>query len=93
MSHGPRVEIRYCFQCTWEARAAWMAQEVLSTFSDSVGEVALVPDTGGTFEIRADDRLVWSRAERDRFPQPKELKQGIRNVVDLDADLGHADRE
>ncbi|MFB6278013.1 MAG: SelT/SelW/SelH family protein [Salinibacter sp.] len=93
MSPSPRVEIRYCFQCKWEARAAWMAQEVLSTFSDSVGEVALVPDTGGTFEIRVDDHLVWSRTERDRFPQPKELKQGVRNVVDPDADLGHADRE
>lgn len=91
MSHAPRVEIWYCFQCKWEARAAWMAQEVLCTFSDTVGEVALVPDTEGTFEIRADGQRVWSRSEQDRFPQPKELKQGVRDVIDPEAALGHAD--
>lgn len=92
MSRPPRVEIRYCYQCRWEARAAWMAQEVLSTFADTLGEVALVPATGGTFEIRAEERLIWSRAERGRFPQPKELKQLVRDEVAPSADLGHADR-
>lgn len=91
-SEGPRVEIAFCHQCKWEARAAWMAQEILSTFSESVGEVALIPSTGGTYEIRADGHPVWSRAEEGRFPQPKELKQRIRDVVDPGADLGHTDR-
>jgi len=92
MAQTPRVEIRYCSQCKWVARAAWMAQEVLSTLPDAVGEVALVPDTGGTFEIRVGNERVWSRSERGRFPQPKELKQIVRDVVDPEAALGHADR-
>jgi len=29
---GARVEIEYCTQCRWLLRAAWMAQELLSTF-------------------------------------------------------------
>ena len=69
-----------------------MAQEVLSTLQDAIGEVALVPDTGGTFEISVDGRLIWSRTDEDGFPQPKELKQRVRDVVDPDADLGHVDR-
>jgi predicted Rdx family selenoprotein len=32
-------------------RAAYFAQELLSTFSTSLGEVALVPCTGGTFIV------------------------------------------
>lgn len=91
MAFTPRVEIRYCHQCKWEARAAWMAQEILSTFAERVGEVVLVPDTGGTFTIRAGEKQIWSRAERDRFPQPKELKQAVRDVIAPDDDLGHAD--
>lgn len=70
-----------------------MAQEVLTTFAETVGEVALVPETGGTFEIYAEGTRVWSRAERNRFPQPKELKQGVRDVIDPEADLGHSDRD
>ncbi|PSQ96550.1 MAG: SelT/selW/selH selenoprotein [Bacteroidetes bacterium SW_9_63_38] len=91
MSYAPRVEITFCYQCNWTARAAWMAQEVLASLEDSVGEVALVPATGGTFDIRVDGTLVWSREEEERFPQPKELKQRVRDAVAPDTDLGHAD--
>ena len=30
----PRIAITYCRQCNWLLRAAWMAQEVLSTFAE-----------------------------------------------------------
>jgi selenoprotein W-related protein len=48
----PRVEITYCTQCRWLLRAAWMAQELLVTFETELGEVALVPGTGGIFEVK-----------------------------------------
>jgi selenoprotein W-related protein len=88
----PRVEIEYCTQCRWLLRAAWMAQELLTTFEAEIGEVALVPGTGGIFEIRAEGQLVWSRHERKRFPEIKELKQAVRDVVAPGKSLGHADR-
>ncbi|KAI0180463.1 Rdx family-domain-containing protein [Hypoxylon sp. FL1284] len=47
----PRVTIRYCTQCKWMLRAAYFAQELLSTFSTTLGEVALQPATGGTFIV------------------------------------------
>ncbi|KAF2461553.1 Rdx family-domain-containing protein [Lineolata rhizophorae] len=47
----PRVEITYCTQCRWMLRAAYFAQELLSTFSTAIGEVALVPSTGGVFTV------------------------------------------
>ena len=92
MSGGARVEIEYCTQCRWLLRAAWMAQELLTTFEAEIGEVALVPGKGGIFEIRAEGQLVWSRHERKRFPEIKELKQAVRAVVAPDKSLGHADR-
>src|SRR5690606_23710857 len=54
MTQKPRLEITYCTQCNWLLRAAWMAQEVLSTFSVEMGAVTLIPGTGGVFEIRLD---------------------------------------
>jgi selenoprotein W-related protein len=92
MPKRPRIEIEYCTQCRWLLRAAWMAQELLTTFSTDIGELALVPGTGGVFEIRIQDETVWSRAERGRFPEIKELKQLVRDRVAPGRDLGHSDR-
>ena len=39
----PRVEIEYCTQCRWLLRAAWMAQELLTTFAAELGEDARDP--------------------------------------------------
>jgi selenoprotein W-related protein len=91
-SDRPRVEIEYCTQCRWLLRAAWMAQELLTTFEAELGEVALVPGKGGVFEVRAGGKSVWSRHERKRFPEIKELKQLVRDVVAPGRDLGHVDR-
>jgi selenoprotein W-related protein len=89
---GPSVSITYCRLCGWLLRAGWMAQELLTTFADELGSVTLIPDTtGGVFEVRVDDRLVWSRKDQGRFPEMKELKQIVRNVVAPERDLGHSD--
>ena len=87
-----RVEIRYCTQCRWLLRAAWMAQELLTTFERELGEVALAPGTGGIFEVLVDHELIWSRREQGRFPDIKELKQLVRDRVAPERDLGHTDR-
>jgi selenoprotein W-related protein len=91
-SISPRVRITYCTQCNWLLRAAWMAQELLSTFATDVGEVALRPGTGGIFEVHVDDELIWSRGQQGRFPDIKELKQVVRDHVAPEKDLGHTDR-
>lgn len=92
MKRQPRVEIVFCTQCRWLLRAAWMAQELLTTFPEELGEVALVPGTGGIFEIRVDDALIWSRKEQGGFPELKELKQLVRDRVAPDKTLGHSER-
>ena len=88
----PRVEITYCTQCRWLLRAAWMAQELLTTFEQELGGVTLVPGTGGIYDIRIDGALLWSRKEAGRFPDVKELKQRVRDVIAPERDLGHTDR-
>ena len=36
----PRLEIEYCRQCRWLLRAAWLAQELLTTFDKELGDDA-----------------------------------------------------
>jgi selenoprotein W-related protein len=88
----PRIEIEYCTQCHWLLRAAWMAQELLTTFTAEIGEMVLIPGSGGIFEIRVNGENVWSRATMGRFPEMKELKQLVRDKVAPGRALGHSDR-
>ena len=88
-----RVEIAYCVKCRWLLRAAWMAQELLTTFEAEITELTLRPGDGGVFEVRANGELVWSRHEKGRFPDITELKQLVRDQIAPDRGLGHADKK
>lgn len=92
MPRTPRIEIEYCTQCRWLLRAAWMAQELLTTFATEIGEIALVPGSGGVFEVRVNEDCVWSRAANGRFPEIKELKQIVRDRIAPGRDLGHSEK-
>ena len=86
------IEIEYCTQCRWLLRAAWMAQELLTTFESDIGRVSLVPGAGGIFEVRLNEETIFSRKQAGRFPESKELKQLIRDRIDPARALGHSDR-
>ena len=88
----PRITITYCRQCHWLLRAAWMAQDLLSTFAEEIGEVALVPATGGTFHIECDGELLWERVRDGGFPDVKTLKQRVRDRLAPERELGHLDK-
>jgi selenoprotein W-related protein len=86
MPVSPMIEITYCRLCGWGLRAGWMAQELLTTFAEELGSVTLTPDrTGGVFEVRIDDEVIWSRKERGRFPahprprRPRSLARAYRH--------------
>lgn len=89
--HPPRIAIQYCTQCQWLLRAAWMAQELLSTFGADLGEVALVPGTGGVFRIHYNGAPLWDREVDGGFPEAKVLKQRVRDHLDPGRPLGHID--
>jgi selenoprotein W-related protein len=88
----PRLEIEYCTQCRWLLRAAWLAQELLPTFEKELGEVALVPGANGIFDVRLEGETIFSRRQRGRFPESKELKQLVRDRIAPEKSLGHSDR-
>ncbi|KXL47353.1 hypothetical protein M433DRAFT_164825 [Acidomyces richmondensis BFW] len=96
----PRIAIRYCTQCRWMLRAAYFSQELLSTFGTSIGEIALLPTTGGTFTVHLCYRdsagetrqvVLWDRKVEGGFPETKILKQRLRNHIDPGKSLGHSD--
>jgi len=85
------ITIVYCTKCRWLLRAAWMAQELLTTFEQEIEMLTLKPGSGGVFEVWAGDQRVWSRADEGRFPDITELKRLVRDRIAPERDLGHAD--
>lgn len=88
----PRIAIEYCTGCRWLLRAAWMAQELLTTFEKEVAEVALRPGSGGVFRISINEQTLWDRKRDGGFPDIKQLKQLVRDQVAPDKTLGHSER-
>ncbi|WP_029149830.1 SelT/SelW/SelH family protein [Microbacterium indicum] len=89
----PRIEIAFCTQCRWNLRALWYAGELMQSFThEEIGEVALVPTTGGVFRINVGDEMVWNRSRDGGFPEIAELKRRVRDIVAPGKPLGHTDR-
>ncbi|GAB7325971.1 hypothetical protein MBLNU13_g10019t1 [Cladosporium sp. NU13] len=71
--HLPRVAITFCTQCRWMLRAAYFAQELLSTFGGSIGEVALIPATGGLFTVHLTYKPKGTEGAADEDVQVQEV--------------------
>ena len=91
-SPGSRIEITYCTQCRWLLRASWLSSELLTTFGTALDEVALRPGTGGVFQVRLGDEVIWDRAVDGGFPDLADLKRVVRDRVAPGRSLGHTDR-
>ncbi len=73
-------------------RAAWLAQELLTTFEQELAGVTLAPGSGGVFEVRVGEELIFSRQQAGRFAEAAELKRLVRDRVAPGRDLGHSDK-
>ena len=88
----PSITIEYCPRCHWLLRSAYMAQEFLSTFENELKSVALQPsEVNGDFHISIDGKRIFDRRQYGGFPEIKELKQMVRDIVAPGKSLGHAD--
>ncbi|OON38632.1 selenoprotein W-related protein [Izhakiella australiensis] len=77
MTTKPAITIKYCVQCNWLLRAAWMAQELLNSFADELASVTLEPGTGGVYQITANEQVIWERKRDGGFPDAAALKQRL----------------
>ncbi len=86
------ITIEYCPKCNWLLRAAYMAQEFLTTFETELNIVSLKPsEVSGCFTIHIEDKKIFDRKEYGGFPEIKELKQLVRDLIAPGKSLGHTD--
>ncbi|MCL9968850.1 MAG: SelT/SelW/SelH family protein [Aquirufa antheringensis] len=89
----PILLIRYCPKCNWLLRAAYVAQELLSTFELEAGGVMLKPSQiAGEFSISIDDKPLFDRKLNGVFEEIKVIKQLVRDEICPEKILGHSDK-
>ncbi len=70
-------------------RAAYLAQELLTSFEKELGEVALVPSSGGIFEVTLDGETLATNRETKRLPEAGEVKRLLRDRIAPEQTIGH----
>ena len=84
-----RIEITYCRKCRFMLRAAWLAQELLTTFEEDLIEVAIKPSSGGIFEVALDGETIATNRETKRMPETGDVKRLVRDRLAPDRRIGH----
>jgi selT/selW/selH-like putative selenoprotein len=76
--NATHVAIAYCIGCRWMLRAAYFAQELLSTFTGDIASVSLVPSRppspGGIFQVQLQQYIIASSGNVDSQDQTSDYQ-------------------
>ncbi|MGL4632089.1 MAG: SelT/SelW/SelH family protein [Leadbetterella sp.] len=86
------LTIEFCPKCNWLMRSAWLAQELMVTFENELEAITLKKsETAGKFAVLLNDKEIFDRKTNGGFPEPKILKQIVREKIAPEKSLGHSD--
>ena len=77
-----KISIEYCKQWNYGPRASSLETELKKDMGQNV-DVELIAGSDGVFEIVVDNRLVFSKEEKGRFPDDGEILNLIGWTVKL----------
>ena len=75
MSEKLVLSIEYCNSWGYRPKAAGLADAIKKKFP--VSDISLIPSSGGVFEVRANDRVVFSKKSLGRFPEEGEVENAL----------------
>ncbi len=76
------VSIEYCVPCSYLPKTLAVVDELMSNYQHVIGKLTLVTGTRGVFDVRVDDRLIFSKQNiQMRHANPGEVVELFREVV------------
>lgn len=77
-----RVSIEYCVPWSYLPRAVGLTEELLSNYQHVIEEIVLVTSSGGAFEVKVNDDLIFSKKNvHKRHAEPGEIMGIFREIV------------
>lgn len=70
-----KVEITYCGMWNYLPQASRLEEELKGKFSDII--VDLIEGTNGVFRVKLDDKVIFDKAYKSRFPEYGEIPKLI----------------
>jgi len=58
-----------------------LANDLLKNFEYDIQNLTLVPSEGGRFEVKVDDRLIYSKLQTHRHAEPGEVVGLVRKII------------
>jgi selenoprotein W-related protein len=76
-----RVRIEFCMAWNYAPYAARVAEELFNEFRGQIGEMILVPSSGGVFEVDVDGKRIFSKKELGRHAEEGEVARLMKEAV------------
>ncbi len=68
-----RVSIEYCASCNYRPQTIRVSDELLSSYQHVIEELILIPGSGGIFDVKVNDQLIFSKYEVKRHAEAGEV--------------------
>ena len=75
------IRIEYCISWGYVDRAVALTANLLNEHKNNIGEITIIPSSGGVFELVVNDKLLFSKKELGRFPENGEAEKLTREAL------------
>jgi len=67
------ISIAYCNEWNYLPRATSMASKILEKYGNGITSLAMIPSSGGVYEVTKNNNLIFSKKNEGRFPELDEI--------------------
>jgi len=75
------ISIEYCTSWGYLKRAVALTENILNEHKNAINMVKIIPSSGGVFEVKFGDELIFSKKALDRFPEENEVENIIKEKL------------
>lgn len=76
-----KISIEYCTTWGYRPKAVSLTEKLLKEHKNKIKSITLLPSSGGVFEVKFNDELIFSKKELGRFPNEDEVESIIREKI------------
>jgi selenoprotein W-related protein len=75
------ISIEYCASWNYTDKAIGAMTEILKQYEFKLSSIYLIPAGGGKFEVKLNDKLIYSKLETGRHAEPGELVRLLAEIL------------